>query len=270
MPKKVKSVSSKRQELIAKIQEFCLFDDDFMSKIFEDDKETTELLLHIILNKNDLTVIESKGQVSVKNLLGRSVRLDIKAQDSTGKLYNIEVQRLDDGACEKRARYYSAVLDTNYLLPKMDFDKLPETYVIFITEHDVLGQGLPIYTIERTIKESGTTFEDEAHIIYVNGENKDDTALGKLMQDFACKLPERMNYKLLAEKTKYYKQNEKGVAKMCKIMDDLKQEGRKEGRKEGKLLAYIDLIKSGLLSLKDAAQKLGITEEALQAQITAS
>ncbi|MBR0031001.1 MAG: hypothetical protein IJP61_01740 [Treponema sp.] len=61
---------ARRQELVAKIQEFCLFDDDFMSKVFEDDKEATELLLRIILKRNDLTVTESKGQVSVKNLRG--------------------------------------------------------------------------------------------------------------------------------------------------------------------------------------------------------
>ncbi len=261
----------RRQKLIAKIQEFCLFDDDFMSKVFEDDKEATELLLSIILKRTDLTVTESKGQVSVKNLQGRSVRLDIKAKDEAGKLYNIEVQRADGGACEKRARYYSSVLDTNFLLPKMDFEQLPETYVIFITEHDVFGRKLPLYTIERTVQEDGRIFDDKAHIIYVNGENKDDTALGKLMQDFSCKIPENMNYELLAEKTKYFKQNDKGVSKMCKIMEDLRQEGRlegrKEGRQEGKLLAYIDLIKSGLLTVKDAATKLGISEKELQKQI---
>jgi hypothetical protein len=262
---------ARRQELVAKIQEFCLFDDDFMSKVFEDDKEATELLLRIILKRNDLTVTESKGQVSVKNLRGRSVRLDIKAVDKFGKLYNIEVQRADDGACEKRARYYSAVLDTNFLLPRMDFEELPETYVIFITEHDVLGRGLPLYTIERTIQEADMIFEDKAHIIYVNGENKDDTELGRLMQDFACKIPENMNYELLSERTKYYKRNDMGVTKMCKIMEDIKQEGIKEGIKEGqqkgRLSAYIEMIKAGLLSVKDAAIKLGISEEELQSKL---
>ena len=91
------------------------------------------------------------------------------------------------------------------------------------------------------------------------------------MQDFSCKVPENMNYELLAEKTKYFKQDDKGVSKMCKIMEDLRQEGRlegrKEGRQEGKLLAYIDLIKSGLLTVKDAATKLGISEKELQQQI---
>ena len=53
-----------------------------------------------------MKVIESKGQVTIKNLLGRSVRLDIKAKDTAGKMYNIEVQRADEGAGEKLAYFY--------------------------------------------------------------------------------------------------------------------------------------------------------------------
>ena len=39
----------KREALIQKIKAFRLLDDDFMSKVFEDDIECTEFLLHIIL-----------------------------------------------------------------------------------------------------------------------------------------------------------------------------------------------------------------------------
>jgi len=189
----------RKQLLLSKIAQFRLFDDDFMSKVFEDDIEATEFLLKIILQRDDLEVTESKGQVSIKNLLGRSVRLDIKAKDKTGKLYNIEVQRADSGAGEKRARYYSAILDANSLLPRQDFDKLPETYVIFITEHDVFKGGLPLYHINRKIEENGMTFCDESHIIYVNGEYKEDNDIGKLMHDFSCENPDDMKLRLLAE-----------------------------------------------------------------------
>lgn len=79
-----------------------------MSKVFEDDIEATEFLLKIILQRDDLKVIESKGQVTIKNLLGRSVRLDIKAKNTAGKMYNIEVQRADEGAGEKLAYFYFA------------------------------------------------------------------------------------------------------------------------------------------------------------------
>ena len=64
------------------------------------------------------------------------------------------------------------------------YDALTETYVIFITENDVLKSGLPIYHIDRIVQETGEPFGDEAHIIYVNSQIKDETELGKLMYDF--------------------------------------------------------------------------------------
>ena len=63
---------------------------------------------------------------------------------------------------------------------------LNETFVIFITENDVMKADLPIYHIDRVVKETGKLFKDEAHIIYVNSQIKDETKLGRLMHDFSC------------------------------------------------------------------------------------
>lgn len=62
--------------------------------------------------------------------------------------------------------------------------KLNETYIIFITENDIIKKGLPIYHIDRTIRETGELFGDASHIIYVNSQIKDETAW-KLMHDFS-------------------------------------------------------------------------------------
>lgn len=106
------------------------------------------------------------------------MRLDILAVDEADRVYNIEVQRNDKGAGVKRARYNSSLLDANVTEPGDEYEKLNETYVIFITEHDVLGDGHPIYHIDRTVRETGALFGDESHILYVNAQIKDDTALG--------------------------------------------------------------------------------------------
>lgn len=52
-------------------------DDAFMSRVFEDDIECTELLLHIIMDNPYLKVKEVRTQYNIKNLLGRSAILDI-------------------------------------------------------------------------------------------------------------------------------------------------------------------------------------------------
>ncbi len=90
-------------------------DDDFLTKCFEGNTECIELVLRIVLNMPDLNVLDVRTQVFVENLLNRSVRLDVLATDSTGRKFNIEIQRADKGAGRKRARYNSSMMDANLL-----------------------------------------------------------------------------------------------------------------------------------------------------------
>ena len=91
--------------MLARIQAMRLMDDDFMTVVFDGDNEATEFLLRILLNRDDLHVKKVTTQKEKRNLFGRSVRLDILAEDDKGKLYNVEVQRADEGASPKRVRY---------------------------------------------------------------------------------------------------------------------------------------------------------------------
>ena len=84
--------------------------------------------------------------------------------------------------------------------------------------------GLPIYHIDRTVKETGKLFGDESHIIYVNSKIKDESALGKLMHDFSCTDAKDMRYKILADRVRYFKEDEEGVATMCKAMEEMRKE----------------------------------------------
>ena len=253
------------------LQGFRLLDDDFMSKVFED-KECAQLLLHIILERSDLVVQEVHGQYSIKNLQGRSVRLDILAVDQEGKHYNIEIQRQDEGADARRARYNSSLLDANLTHPGDRYEELRETYVIFITERDVLKAGLSIYHIDRMIQETGKPFGDGSHIIYVNAQCKNDTPLGKLMHDFSCTQADDMHYPVLAERVRYFKENVKGATTMCREVEKLvkaerdegRAEGRVEGRAEGRLEEKIGAVRALMENLSvsvDEAMKLLKTPE---------
>ena len=61
------------------------------------------------------------------------VCLSIYAKDENGRLFNCEVQRRDSHANPQRARFHSSMLDVRALKSKEDFDKIRDTYVIFIT-----------------------------------------------------------------------------------------------------------------------------------------
>ena len=243
------------QEDLQRLRGLRLIDDDFMNACFDGYTDGAELLLRIILNKPDLRVKSVKTQRRMKNLIGRDVCLDIDADDDAGKEYNIEVQRADKGADRKRARYHSSILDAHLLHPGDDFSNLPETFVIFITENDVIGKGKPIYSIERRIDDTDELFDDGEHIIYVNGADKDEsTELGKLMHDFFCTDPDDMNYKKLADKVRYFKEDEKGVAAMCKVMEDM----RNEESKKTKVIDIESVMESFGVTVEKAMEALKI------------
>ncbi|MBQ3345483.1 MAG: hypothetical protein IJG39_00130, partial [Synergistaceae bacterium] len=143
-----------------KIQHLRLIDDVLMNEVFRD-MECTELLLGVILKRNDIKVFNARTQRTLKSF-GRSLKLDIWAEDEDNPYvnYNVEIQRSNQGANVKRSRVHSGAIDFFALAAGDDFSELGDSYVIFITEHDVLKKGLPMYTVERYINEAGEKFND--------------------------------------------------------------------------------------------------------------
>ena len=223
-------IDQQHQEDLQRLRGFRLLDDDFMTKCFEGETACMELVLRIVLEKPDLQVTDVRTQVFVENLLNRSVRLDILATDREGRKINVEIQRADHGAGKRRARYNSAMMDVNLLPKGEDTDDLPETYVVFITENDVLGGGLPLHRISRYDHDTGTPFDDGTHIIYVNGSYRGSSPIGLLMHDFACTDPAEMHYNALADRVRFYKESKEGVAIMCKVMEEMREPSRGLGR----------------------------------------
>ena len=192
------------------IKNFTLMSDIFMRNVFKK-RECLEYVLQVIMEKQDLYVIDQVIQKDYKNLQGRSAVMDCVARDSTSKQFDVEIQQDNEGASPKRARYHSGLMDMNTLNPGQDFEELPESYVIFITRDDILGYGLPIYHIDRQIKELNEAFQDEAHIIYVNSRKQDDTELGRLMHDLHCKKADEMHSPILAKRVYELKETRGGT-----------------------------------------------------------
>ena len=225
------------------IKNFTLMSDIFMRNVFKK-RECLEYVLQVIMEKQDLHVIDQIIQKDYKNLQGRSAVMDCVARDSTGKQFDVEIQQDNEGASPKRARYHSGLMDMNTLNPGQDFEELPESYVIFITRDDILGYGLPIYHIDRQIKELKEAFQDEAHIIYVNSRKQDDTELGRLMHDLHCKKADEMHSPILAKRVYELKETQKGVELMCHEMEKIYSEGMESGEKRGELKAKKETILS--------------------------
>ena len=250
-----------------------LIDDGFFILCFSDNIPCVEYILQIILDKYDLKVESVEMQKTIENIYGRSVRLDAFATDDNGKMYNIEVQRTDEGAMPNRARYNSAMMDYHKLKEGAKFKELPESFVIFITENDVLKGGEMIYHIDRIVKETGKNFGDGTHIIYVNGSYKDESGslLGKLIYDFFCTNPADMKLAKLAERAAFVKGN-KGweLNQMNPLFEEIfkdeleeahsegKAEGKAEGVKENFLANVRELMKNLHFTAAQAMDALGV------------
>lgn len=248
------------EENLKMLAGFRLLDDDFMTVVFDRNIEATELVLNVILGRNDMKVLEVTAQREYKSPItgGRTIELDIYAQDAHGKIYNIEVQRADAGADVHRTRFHSSMLDTRMLQANQKFNEIHDSYVIFITENDFMGQGLPMYHIERTIQETGTLFNDGSHIIYVNGSYKNDNdPIGRLMHDFRCTSAIDMFYEALQKPVRHFKETEGGRSQMCKAMEERIDRERIEVLFE----AIKSLMKNMKLSAEQAMEAMNVSAE---------
>ena len=256
---------------LQRIKELRLMDDDFFSEALDGKTKAVEYILNTILERDDIKVKSTKAQVEYKSATKRSIKLDIQAEDVHGRLMDIEIQRSDRGSGVRRARFHSSMIDRTLLSKGEDFEDLVDTYVIFITENDKFGKGVPLYHIERRIKEmDNALFGDGAHILYVNGEYRNlEHPVGSLMHDFNCKDAKDMVNPLLAEEVRYLKETEGGQSQMCRLLEEMrneaaekaKAEGKAEGNHEKAVNTALKMLTRGRDSIEEIAEITGLSLE---------
>ena len=245
------------KEVVEIVSGLTLFDDDLMSRVFDNNIEATELLLRIIFGR-PIKVVKAKGQEEIHSydIDGRTIRLDIMAVDSDGKKIDIEVQTGEKGSEVKRARYHSSMLDSGMLKKGQDFSEIRDSYVIFIYKHDKFHAGLPVYHINRYVGETGEMFEDGSNIIYVNGTYSGDDDLGKMLADFMQPDASKINFKELADGVRYFKE-EGGWENMCEAVE-------KYGEKKSlnaRVKDILNLMSNADFSLSQALDMIGVKGE---------
>ena len=257
--KPILTPEEERQQNLEQLAKYRPLDDDFMRELFRNNLELAQYVLRIIIGKPDLKLTKEETQYDLQHLFGeRSICLDVFGVDDENQQYDIEVQRQDKGASPQRARYHSSAMDVDNLREKQQFEKLPNTYVIFITENDFFGKGKAVYPIERMNLATGEPFNDGEHILYINGayENKDDNSdLAKLIHDFRCSKADEMLLSPLADRTRFFKETPEGVDYMCKAME--------ERITEEKLRIAYNLLQLGTVSKEDIAKATKLPIEAI-------
>ena len=80
------------------------------------------------------------------------------------------------------------------------------------------------------------------------------------MHDFNCTEADNMNFDLMAERTRYLKENPKGVSEMCKTLEDMRNEVILEERKK----IANSLLKIEKLSYEEISRCAGLALEEIK------
>ena len=204
-------------------------------------KEFLEKLLHIEIA--ELKIVKSEWTQEVY-YDAKAVRFDIYAKDTTGQIYDIEMQNPKETNLAKRSRYYSSIIDTNEMQKGCTYDELPQTYIIFICTFDPFGVGRHIYTFENFCKENREiALQDEAKKVILNTKGTMDDVSDE-MRDFlkyvessTADMATISNGSLtrhihdIVEKVKIERRVD--YMTLQEMIDEERREGYEEGRAEG-------------------------------------
>lgn len=155
--------------------------DRFLFDVAIEKPEICHTILSIIFNKNIPEIRVNTTEKTLETYYdSRSIRLDLLAFDVEDNVYNAEAQQRNTGydiLC-RRSRYYQGQIDVNLLEPgEIDFSKLNNTYMIFISPFDLFGEKKFMYTFSMRCNENPELcLQDGAVRIFLNtkGTNYDD------------------------------------------------------------------------------------------------
>ena len=241
-------IKQRKQQFLHLLAGYNLMDDCFMNKFFGTNPVYIQFVLRIILDNPKLEIVDVRTQVQMGPLEGRNIRVDILATAADATLFDVEIQRSLSGSLSRRAKLYQSIL-TASLLEKGKAEKdLPDVWVIFISERDPHKESLPLYQFENQEVHSQYSHQDGGHIVYINGDCREDTPLGWLMHDFFCTSADKMHYDVLGKHMRYLKETKEGVELMSDNMDKVFYLGKEEGREEGAEGNKINNVKNLLTS----------------------
>lgn len=140
-------------------------------------KEAYEDVLSIILDESDLRLKEVKVEQVILNKFGkRAIRLDAWIQDVRDRQFDMEMQNDASGDdLRRRSRFYQSMIDTPVLKSgkQTRYKNLPSTVIIFITQDDIFGKDMAMYTFRERCEEiPDLSLEDGTCKIFLNMTSK--------------------------------------------------------------------------------------------------
>lgn len=229
-------------------------------------------VLSIILDEPDLKLKEVKAEQVILNRSGkRAIRLDAWAQDINDRQFDMEMQNdiSGDNVC-KRSRFYQSMLDTPLLKSgrKTRYRHLPSTVIIFITQEDIFGKDLAMYTFrEQCAEVPELLLEDGTSKIFLNMMSRNGRPeLVSLLQYMKHTTLENADISVMDKRILHLdsiveevKQTEEWEVVKMGILEIGLEKGRQEGNRETLVRNVESVMKNFNITLQKACDGLSIT-----------
>ena len=257
------------ESILAPLQKLNLMD-DFLFDAATGDLETCRIIIELSLGIRIRNIAWKEGQKVIRNLPGnRGIRMDFYVEDDRGRVFDVEMQKRNEGNIPKRTRFYQALIDAPMLKSgERGFDSLKPAYIVVICGFDLYGYGLYRYTFDNRCKEiPDLVMGDECSKIILNTKGESEAGVDRALIDFLHyveksseeNVPEDCDERLkhLHKKIHQIKMSEEiGVSYMKMEERDrlIRAEGRAEG--EARLVSIIRKKVSKSMSAADIADLL--------------
>ena len=261
------TIDAKHQkEIDKKVKEsYPLKNDTFM--LFAQHKNFCQEFLRVILQDKKLEVLENDIQKNLPTAFSKDVILDMFCKLGDGSIVNVEIQLTDEVGHERRIFMYASKIKSYLTEVGTKYKDLKDIITIYLTKDDILKKGSTVYEVKMDIvSDQGeyiSPWDAGLKVYYVNTVGLTNKNINEYLQLLLDKTSFNKKYKVTSKtKKEYY---EKGGQKMSKelrqMMEEERTKGKKEGKKEGMIEAFVGMVKDGLLSIKDAAKRLGMSEK---------
>ena len=247
---------------------------------------TNQMIIHPVVglrfSKRVLTMILGReiGTLSIaaqkaypgENTDRHGIRLDVCLDEQGGDIVDLEPDQNssaeDVRTLPRRVRFYHAKIDAGSLARGMEYSTLRNVVVIFITTYDPFGLNRMVYTISNKCKEVPEMPYDDGVktlFLYTKGtEGNPPEALKQLlhyMEDTCAEnavTPELREIHEMVTQVKCDKEVGLAYMKAYELEQRLLRQGREEGREE-KYDMLVSLVKDGLLTFEQAAERSGLS-----------
>ena len=272
-----------------KWEEIGISDDFMFGKVMQNPrlcKKLLETILGIEIEKIEYPELQKSIDITKE---AKGVRLDVYVAGEDA-VFCVEMQARDTHELPRRARYYGGLIDLNLIEKGVSYKKLNQSVVIFICPFDVFGKNRCRYTFENLCLEEknlplgdGTTKiflnamgtmddvspELKSFLDYVAGKKNDDSFVKELDNEVR-KVREskewRRDYMTLLMR------DQENIEKGIKIglergleqgIEQGLEQGIEKGLEQGKLEMIVQLIHDGVLTVREGAGRLHMSESDL-------